>query len=77
MLERCTSSCCNIGCRSKVALWVIGVTVFLLAFVIGAIVGAYYSAFVIENIVAIAIFGIALLLAALFTAFFVRCRCNN
>jgi len=32
---------------------------------------------VLENIVAIVIFGIVLLLAAIFTALFARCRCNE
>ena len=48
--------------------WVIGITVFLAALVIGAVVGSFIATFVTENIVALAIFGIVLLLAAIFTA---------
>ncbi|MBO5211629.1 MAG: hypothetical protein J6B80_06845 [Clostridia bacterium] len=73
--NRC--NCCNMGCRSKVTAWVIGITLFLAALLIGAVVGSYFSGFVLENIVAIVIFGIVLLLAAIFTALFARCRCNE
>lgn len=75
--NRSSMTCCNMGCRSRAALWVIGVTVFLLAVVIGAIIGSYFSGFVLENIVALVIFGIVLLLTAIFTALFSRCRCNS
>lgn len=73
--NRC--GCCNMNCRSKVTAWIIGISLFLVALVVGAIIGSYFSGFVIENIVAIVIFGIVLLLAAIFTALFARCRCDD
>ena len=76
MLEN-RSNCCNMCCRSKVTAWIIGISLFVVALVIGAIIGSFFSGFVVENIVAIVIFGIVLLLAATFTALFARCRCND
>ena len=73
--NRC--NCCNMGCRSKVTAWIIGISLFVVALVVGAIIGSYFSGFVLENIVAIVIFGIVLLLAAIFTALFARCRCED
>ncbi len=73
--NRC--NCCNMSCRSKVTAWVIGITLFLAALLIGAVVGSFVATFVAENIVALAIFGIVLLLAAIFTALFARCRCED
>ncbi|MBE6779945.1 MAG: hypothetical protein J6A78_04995 [Clostridia bacterium] len=75
LTDRC--NCCGMGCRSKVTAWIIGISLFLVALVVGAIIGSYFSGFVLENIVAIVIFGIVLLLAAIFTALFARCRCNE
>ena len=73
--NRC--NCCNMCCRSKVTAWIIGISLFVVALVVGAIIGSYFSGFVLENIVAIVIFGIVLLLAAIFTALLARCRCED
>ena len=73
--NRC--NCCNMSCRSRVTAWIIGISLFVVALVVGAVIGSYFSGFVLENIVAIGIFGIVLLLAAIFTALFARCRCED
>ncbi len=70
------TACCG-SCRSRLSTWFIGVTLFLVALAGGAILGAFFPTFFTTNVVAIAIFAIILLIAAIFAIILRYCRCNG
>ncbi len=78
MLEnRCSNTACCGTCRSRLSVWFIGVALFIVALVGGALLGAFFPTFFTTNVVAIAIFGIVFLIAAIFALVLRYCRCNG
>lgn len=65
--------CCRISCIN-VVIWVLSL---IFSFVAGVIVGAFTFRFVINSIVAIAIFAIILLIAIAIAVYLARCRCRH
>ncbi len=74
--DRCSTNACCGSCRSRLSTWFIGVALFLVALAGGALLGAYFPTFFTTNVVAIAIFGIIFLIAAIFALILRYCRCR-
>ena len=66
------------SCNARLCvLKVLGILAFLVAFLGGAIAGAYASTFVTGAIVPIAIFAIILLIAIVLTLIYEACKCKT
>lgn len=77
--NRCVTTTSNdCSCRVRMCVnKVICILGFVLALVVGAIIGSQFAVAVLIALIPLIIFAITLLLAIFLIWFFVRCKCNQ